>query len=147
MGLKHRLPIRALRNEITRDVGVRAGYEYGRYGAEGEDYDGESHTLEMGFDVEFPAKITFDFVWSYSFQPFDHRSSFPDPSDLAAGIEYGLDPSDRKDQIWHTEAVLEIPIMQIVVGSLRYAYTKSDSNVSVFEFDRHVVGGYLTYAF
>jgi hypothetical protein len=40
--------------------------------------------------------------------------------------------------------ILERPITDWLIGSLRYEYTNNDANVEVFDYDRHVVGGYLT---
>ena len=40
---------------------------------------------------------------------------------------------------------LERPITERLTASLRYDYLRNFSNVDVFDYDRHLVGGYLTY--
>jgi hypothetical protein len=79
-------------------------------------------------------------VWgSVGFMPFYNISSYPQPGASPPGT---LDVP-RKDFIGEVGANLERPISDHFSVSTRYTYLRNESNVTVFDYSRHVVGGYL----
>ena len=84
---------------------------------------------------------------SYTFRPYRHASSFVDPRDLQSGRQYPLGERDRQDDTWRFEVELERPLSQRLTASLRYQYTRNQSNVVVFDYDRQILGAYLTVRF
>lgn len=138
VGFDHVVPVAELRSELS------AGYHFHHYDAEGEEYDFSGHEIELGARTLLPWRLTLDVRGSFTWRSYDEPSTFPDPRDLVNGIEYGLDDDDKTEKIWQADVIVERPINDWLVASLRYAYTRNDADVDVFEFDRHVVGGYLT---
>jgi hypothetical protein len=55
----------------------------------------------------------------------------------------GLGPK-RRDRIYQAEAELGYPVTDWLIVSARYQYTNDDSNTRVFDYDRHIAGGYIT---
>jgi hypothetical protein len=47
----------------------------------------------------------------------------------------------------YVDAVLERPITEHVKVSARYRHENNDSNVGVFDYDRNIVGGFVTLEF
>ena len=66
---------------------------------------------------------------------------------VVAGRQYFLQSDERRDLVYQAGAVLERPINRWLDASVRYQFVGTDSNVVVFEYDRHVVGAYLTLNF
>jgi hypothetical protein len=62
-----------------------------------------------------------------------------------SGVEYSLEDSDREDDYYEADVRLERPITDRLTATIRYDYLRNHSNVSVFDYDRHLVGGYLTF--
>jgi tetratricopeptide (TPR) repeat protein len=138
VGFEHVVPVAELRSELS------LGYRYHQYDAEGREYDFQAHEVEVGARTLLPWRLVLDLQGRFAWRPYEHPSTYPDPSDLAAGLEYGLRSRDKRENVWQASAILERPIADWLVASLRYEYTRNDANVDVFDFDRHVVGGYLT---
>ena len=63
---------------------------------------------------------------------------------IASEYAFGFGPK-RRDRIWELEAELSYPLTEWMTVSARYQYTDNDSNTEVFDYDRHIVGGYLTF--
>ena len=53
----------------------------------------------------------------------------------------------RRDHVVYVDAALERPITEHLKVSARYRYENNDSNVDVFDYDRNIVGGFLTLEF
>lgn len=138
VGFDHVVPVPELSSELS------VGYRFHDYDAEGQEYDFSGHEIELGARTLLPWQLTIDVRGSFTWRRYDHPSTFPDPQDVWNGLEYGLDSRDKREKIWQADVILERPINDWLVASLRYAYTKDDANVEVFDYDRHVVGGYLT---
>ena len=115
---------------------MRAGYVYQQYWSDGTDWDYQGHEFRLGYDATLPGQVGLNLLASYRYLPFDNISSF---------IDFSVDPFEpRQDDAFRLSAVFERPINRYLSGSVRYTYTLNDSNVHVFNYDRHVVGGYLT---
>ena len=42
------------------------------------------------------------------------------------------------------QVALDRPILERVTATVRWLYRNNDSNTLVFDYDRHIVGGYVT---
>jgi len=141
VGLDHVVPVDELRSEL------KLGYHWHHYDAEGREYDFQGHEIEIGARTLLPWQVVLDLQGSFTYRPYDHPSTYPDPGDLVNGVEYGLRSGDKRERVWQASAIVERPITDWLIASLRYEYTRNDSNVQVFDYDRHVVGGYLTISY
>jgi hypothetical protein len=137
--LRHRIEIGALRSDFIRRFEANGSYTYRRYWAKGSDWDSQLHELRLGFESLLPWKLEYDVWGSVGFMPFDDISSYPQPGAPPPGTL--SDP--RKDFIGQVGADLERPICDHFSVSTRYSYLRNESNVTVFDYSRHVVGGYL----
>jgi len=138
VGFDHVVPVDELRSELS------FGYHWHHYDAEGQEYDFQAHEIELGARTYLPWRFALDVQGSFAYRPYDHPSTYPDPGDLVNGLQYRLRSSDKEERIWQADVILERPITDWMIASLRYEYTRNDANVEVFDYDRHVVGGYLT---
>lgn len=138
VGVDHVVPVVELRSQFS------AGYRWHHYDAEGTEYDFDGHEFVLGARTALPWLVVLDVQGSYTYRPYDDPSTYPDPGDLEDGVEYFLSSDDKEENVWQADAILERPITDWLIGSLRYEYTRNDSNVEVFDWDRHIVGGYLT---
>jgi hypothetical protein len=138
VGFDHVVPFEELRSELS------FGYRWHHYDAEGREYDFQAHEVGLGARTLLPWRLVLDLQGSFTWRPYDHRSTYPDPDDLVSGLQYRLRNGDKEERIWQADAILERPITEWLIASLRYEYTRNDANVEVFDYDRHIVGGYLT---
>lgn len=122
------------------DTKLRGGAAYERYQSDGADWRHDGVRGWLGVDQPLPADFDLSASASFAHRPYDHVSSFTDYYLLA--IRRGRGPK-RLDNVWDVEAKLERPITEHVKLAARYAYTHSVSNTRVFDYDRHVVGGYV----
>jgi hypothetical protein len=120
----------------------RVGGAYTRYEAEGKDwsYDGGRGTVSI--IQPLPLRFTLTLDGTFDYLDFDHRSSYLPASEYA----FGRGPK-RRDRVAVGEAELGYAITDWMTLSARYQYTDNDSNTEVFDYDRHIVGGYLTFFF
>lgn len=124
---------------------VRAGPLVEFYEAEGDEWDGWGVGAEIGVRQALPYSFVIDTQARYVYRPYANPSTYPDPDDLVSGVQYDLDRDDRRDHFFEVDVRLERPITERLTATLRYGYLDNDSNVAVFDYDRHLVGGYLTY--
>lgn len=141
IGFDHVFPVDELRSELS------FGYHWHHYDSQGREYDYQGHEFELGARTRLPWRFVLDLQGRFIWRPYDHPSTYPDPDDLVANQEYGLSNNDKEERVWQASAILERPITEWLIASLRYEYTRNDSNVQVFDWDRHVVGGYLTLSY
>jgi hypothetical protein len=141
LGVEHRLPLGFANSEL------RGGYSFHHFGARGSEYSFNGHELSLGSLSALPFDLQLDTFVSYTFRPYRHASSFVDPRDLQSGRQYSLDDRDRRDDTWRFEVELERPLSQRLTASLRYQYIRNHSNVVVFDYDRQILGAYLTVRF
>ena len=125
----------------------RVGYHFTHYDARGTEYTYDAHEILAGVRQLLPWRFAFEVFGSYTFQPYENASTFPDPSDLMFGQQYRLGSNDRHDEIGRVDVSLERPITDEVSVAARYSYINNDSNVDVFNYDRHLVGVYATLRF
>jgi hypothetical protein len=141
VGVDHTLPVERIRGDVW------GGPFYEVYESEGTEYQYDGFGVQAGFSAGLPWELTLYTGVRYVYRPYDHRSTYPDPHDrdLREGRQYGLSDNDRNDHVFDVDVQLERQITDSFSATVRYAYLKNDSNVAVFDYDRHVVGAYVTY--
>lgn len=144
--LLHRIRILAIDTAALRNIELRAGYAYEKYLADGSDWRFQGHDFLAGVKATLLFELRLDAQVAFSYRPFDYPSSYPPPGVLQGRV-YPLSPQDRLDKITRLGTSLEKPINDRFSVAARYLYTRSASNVEVFEYSRHVIGGYATYRF
>jgi hypothetical protein len=122
---------------IDQDTTLRGGPFFLYYAAEGSEYDHWGVGGWAGVERQLPWELTLDVLGSVAYVPYAHPSTFqvPPTSD------------DREDVISLVQVALSRPIFERTTLTLRYRYQDNHSNTDVFDYDRHVVGGYVTVAF
>jgi hypothetical protein len=129
------------------DTQMRAGYTFEYYSARGSEYSFTGHELHVGTRTGLPYGFVLDALVSYTYRPYRNRSTFPDPDDLVFNREYPLQNAVRRDHLWYYEVALERRFNEYLSGSVEYRYFDYDSNVDVFDYDREILGAYLTIRF
>lgn len=140
-GFDHVFPVDAIASEL------RFGYGYHYYDAEGSEYSFRGHEVSVGTRTALPWRFVADVQGSFTYRPYENPSTFPDSGALTNGVQYGLRSRDKRERIWRVDAILERPLNRWLTASVRYGYQNNDANVAVFDFDRHIIGGYLTFAY
>lgn len=145
-GVSHTLPLptRALPVDEAALVG---GYRYAHFDADGRDYTYDSHKASLALTAALPYQVALDAGGSFDYKPYRNASSFPDPAAASAsapGAPYVLSTRSRRDRIWEANARVARPVTDAVSVAARWRYTDHDSNTDVFDFDRHVLGVYVT---
>ena len=116
---------------------MRGGPFFLYYAAEGSEYDHWGVGAWAGVERKLPWELTLDVLGSVAYVPYANPSTFqvPPTSD------------DRKDVISMVQVALSRPIFARTTLTARYRYQDNHSNTDVFDYDRHVVGAYVTVAF
>jgi hypothetical protein len=129
------------------DTEIRGGYVYQHYIPDGAEFHNQSHEIWLGATTALPLGVTLDTNLTFLYQGARNPSSYPDPAELRPNQVWDLPGFRRHDRIWRVYTALGRPITRHVSASLEYAFTDHDSNIEVFDYDRHRVGGYLTVHF
>jgi len=139
-GVQHTWPVGPLRTELL--TGIFAEYNDAR----GTEYTYAGYGAELGTVSRLPLALTLTTRALYVYRPFANASTFPDPNDpdLAQGLQYGLSSDRRHDDFLEVDLILERKITDNLAVSLRYDYLDNHSDVPVFDYNRHLFGGYLT---
>ena len=107
----------------------------------------QAHELLAGLEVGLPLRLDLDFQIGFTHAPFDNVSSLPNPPLVVPGSTYFILPVTRTDEIVNLAMIVRRPINEWLEVSARYYYTRNISNVISFDYDRNVVGAYLTVGF
>lgn len=114
---------------------LHGGAVINRYDAQIGEYDHMGYGGWFGFLQDLPLELILDARVRYVYQDYDKRSFF-------SGFT-----KRRRDHVVYVDAALERPITEHVTVSARYRYENNDSNVGVFNYDRNIVGGFVTLEF
>jgi tetratricopeptide (TPR) repeat protein len=138
VGVEHTVRLPSLVTDVT------GRYAWHLYDADGDEYSHHAHELRLTTTTGLPARLRLDTSIDYTRKSFRHPSTFPDPRDLEANRQYPLADSDREDDVWQLQVGVERPVSRRVSAALRYRYITNDSNVAVFDYNRQIVGAYVT---
>jgi len=145
-GIEHTLPIPVLNAELS------GGYRFHHYDSRGREYRSNGHELWLGNELSLPLGFSLNTLFSFTYAPYDHPSSFADPEDVqaviaAGGGELPLRGRNRRDKIYLVHVEIEKSLTEHLSISAAYFWRNNVSNVAVFDYDRRIVGGYVTYRF
>jgi tetratricopeptide (TPR) repeat protein len=127
-------------------ITLRGGYQFEKFDARGHEYSYHAHTVAGGMRAGLPWSFTLDVGGSFAWRPYRHPTTFPDQPTFA-DFQYGLSDDDRDETTGRFDASLERPITRWLVGSVGYRYERNKSNSTVFDYEREIVGAYLTATF
>jgi tetratricopeptide (TPR) repeat protein len=114
---------------------LRGGAVINRYDSEIGEYTHMGYGAWLGVVQDLPLELVLDARARYVYQDYDNRSYF---SGLPGSREF------RRDHVVYVDAALERPITEHLKVSARYRHENNISNVAVFDYDRNIVGGFLT---
>jgi tetratricopeptide (TPR) repeat protein len=134
VGAIHTLPVRFWETEFY------GGLEYTYNISKGTEFDFMGIDTRLGFRSRLPWELDFDVVGGFIYRPFDNPSWY---GELDVN---GPSGPDREDKIGLVTAVLSREIVEHLSVTLKYEYANNDSNVDVYNYDRHIAGGYFTVA-
>jgi tetratricopeptide (TPR) repeat protein len=121
---------------IDPDTAVRGGPFFRYYAAEGGEYDYTGVGVWAGVERKLPWELTLDVLGGVTYDNYDHSSTYQIPP-----------KGDREDVISLVQVALTRPIYQRITLTARYRYQDNHSNTDVFDYDRLVVGAYVTVPF
>lgn len=114
---------------------LRGGAVINRYDSEVGEYTHTGFGGWLGIVQNLPLELILDVRARYVYQHYDDRSFF-------SGFR-----TRRRDHVVYVDAALERPITDHLKVSVRYRHEDDFSNVEVFDYDRNIVGGFLTLEF
>ncbi|MCP5070723.1 MAG: DUF560 domain-containing protein [bacterium] len=138
-GVDHSIPLGFSETELT------FGYRYDRYSSRGSEYSYQAHEFRIETDTRLPWEFQLRTLASYTLRPYRNNSSFPDPQDVFYNLEYPLQNENRRDDAWYFGVELEKKLTDQFSAEIAYRYIKNHSNVAVFDYDREILGVYVTY--
>lgn len=142
---RYLLPIPGGLDELLESVEVGGGYRFRWYDAQGDEWTHFAHIFSVGLEIELPLDFRFRSGASYELRQFDNPSTYPDRETV--NQLYVLDGEDREEHEINFAAEVEKDLTDHISVSARYAYQENESNRRVFDFTRHIVGGYLNFRF
>ena len=137
-GIAHRVPA----PEPLSELRLLAAIE--RYDSEGAEYEHDGIEGGIRAVTELAHGLTGTFNGSYRALFYDHRSTFPDRI-LNNDSQYRLSGSDRREHVVDARLELEQKLLYDLALVGRYRFERRFSNTRVYDYDRHVVGMYVTW--
>ncbi|MCR9094977.1 MAG: tetratricopeptide repeat protein [bacterium] len=132
-------------DDLFEELEIGGGYRFGYYDSEGDEWQHFANTLSAILEVELPLDFSVLTRGSYTRRDFDNPSTFPDAE--TAGLEYALSNDDREENEWIFSGEVVKGITDNFSASVAYQYLDNDSNRDAYNYDRHIVGGYLNFRF
>lgn len=139
VGILHRVQ---LGEHATGWGGVRVR----RFSARGREYSFDSRELELGVLVGLPASFDLELSGRFAWRSFRNPTTFPDPEEVFAGVQYGLRSRDRRERDLRTQLVLGRPLAKRLRFEARWVHERVRSSADVFDYRRDILGGYLILA-
>lgn len=145
--IQHRylMPIPSVIEEVIEEIEIASGYRFRYYDSRGEEWKYASHIFSGAIEIELPFDFSVLTRASYEYRDFANASTFADRE--VTGLEYALSSADRAEHEFIFEGEVEKDITENFSVSARYSYLDNESNRAAYDYDRHVVGGYLNFRF
>ena len=119
---------------------ARAGIGFQRQRTDGTEFEYDGISLTVGAGIELPFDARGGVLVQYFHRDYENRSTDPDPFD-------GGTRDKRNDDVARIKLDLTVPFAQYWEVALRGSFTFNDSNISDYDFNRHVVGTYVTFTY
>ncbi|HVN38842.1 MAG TPA: tetratricopeptide repeat protein [Myxococcota bacterium] len=145
-GFDHTLPV-ATESLPLRDTSLVAGFRYAGFESAGREYDFDALDFHGGFATIVPAALALDVLAGFTFRPYRHSSTYPDPSDVVDGEQYALSNSRKREETTHVEVGLSRSFAPSLTIGAHFRYLDNESTVQVFDYDQYVVGMTVTWTF
>jgi tetratricopeptide (TPR) repeat protein len=113
-------------------------YHFLNYWADGGEWDHYSNLFTLGFRAQLPWRVRLDARGLYDRRDFRNLSFYAIPA---------FSPPTRVDNAAGFRGELSRPLSRWMVLSARYEYVDTNSNIEVFNYQRHVAGVYATLTF
>ena len=145
--IEHRypIPLPASVSDVLKGLETSVGYRFRYYDSRGDEWKYLAHVVSLGAEVEFPYDFTLGGRVSYEYRDFSNPSTFPDKETI--GLVYALSGVDREEHEVNVEAEIEKNLTENLSVSARWSYLNNESNRRVYDYTRHIVGGYLNFRF
>jgi len=145
--MEHRylVPVPQALDQVLEQIELDGSYRFLFYDSEGSEWEHFSHRFAAQAVLELPLDVSVRTAASYEHRDFDNPSTFPDAE--AADTEYGLSSSDRNEHEFVIEGEIEKDITENWSVSALYQFLTNDSNRDAYNYDRHIVGGYINFRF
>ena len=146
-GYEHRIRLAA---DTWLDTYLRGGIGGGHYASRGEEYQHDVMKLWIGARRELIADITMDVMASFAYTPYASPSTFVGLDKLVrdscpvGGTCSLVLGNDREENVWNFRMLFERAFNDSITGTVRWHYQKNDSNTPTYDFERHIVGAYIT---
>jgi tetratricopeptide (TPR) repeat protein len=127
---------------LTDTTTLKGGVSYLYYEADGRDYDFSAYGGYAGFEQRLPARFVLDATVSFSYEPYRSKSVF----DAAPPVSPPTGPK-RLDKVTKAGGALSRPITDWLEAAVYYSFTDNDSNIGVYDYDRHIAGGFITLSY
>ncbi len=136
----------AHRVDLHPSLALFGGYRFRRFSARGAEYSFAAHEWEAGVQLLLPASFDLELTGRYTRRDYRHPTTFPEPDEVFAGVQYGLRSTDRRERDLRTQLVLGRPLGRRFRVEARVSRERVRSTAGVFDYRRHQVGGYLIVA-
>jgi len=132
-------------DDFIEAIEIGGGYRFRYYDSEGDEWKHTAHIVNARIDLELPLDFRFSTRASLEYRDFENPSTFPDHETVDE--QYALSGVDREEYEVVFEAEVEKDLNEYLSLSARWSYTDNESNRRVYDFTRHIVGGYLNFRF
>jgi tetratricopeptide (TPR) repeat protein len=139
------IPLPAAVVDVLKEVETNLGYRFRYYDSRGDEWKYSAHILTAGVEFEFPLDFSLSTRVSYEYRDFKNPSTFPDNE--TADQVYGLSGVDREEHEVNFAAEIEKDLSKNLSVSARWSYLDNESNRRVYDYTRHIVGGYVNFRF
>jgi hypothetical protein len=138
IGAEHLFPVDALSSKLN------AGIMGTRYWARGDEYSFKAIETWLGSRTDLPAKFTLTLRGGYVYRPYVNETSFKDPGDPTPRPVGTPTGTTRRDNVTLFEVGLERPLTAQTSASVRWRWTDNKSSADVFDYDRSILGAYVS---
>jgi hypothetical protein len=126
---------------------LRGRYRVSYYDSQGDEWEHVSNRFQLGAELHLPFDLRLDSWAAYERRDFNNPSTFPNQETVGDSFVASLQDSDREENVFESFVELEKRLGRFFSVSTRWTYVNNESNRKVFDFNRHVVGGYLNFRF
>jgi tetratricopeptide (TPR) repeat protein len=127
-------------------IEANAGYQFEYYSTRGREYTYRAHTIAGSVRADLPWRLEVEVTGGFTWRPYRHPTTFPNPP-IFAGVPYALPNSDRDETTGVAGVALERPITDWLAAGVSWRYERNVSNAQAFDYEREIVGAYLTATF
>lgn len=149
LSVEHRYPVTIPQSlaVVVEDLTLRGLYRVRYYDSQGDEWEHVSNRFQVGAELHLPFDLRLDSWAAYERRDFNNPSTFPNTETIGDSFVASLQDSDREENVFESFVELEKQLGRFFSVSTRWTYVDNESNRKVFDFNRHVVGGYLNFRF